>query len=592
MEEGPNVKLFCCRWVRRVVPQAIREELYQILRMTLPLLVSRLLGYLLPFVVTMFCGRLGNEVMGGFGLAFAFINITTTSTGYGLVAACDTLVSQTFGGKNLLRVGTILQRGIFILMIFCLPCWALLINAEPILLCLGQDPDVVRIAKLYIIAFLPAVPAMYLHQLQMSYLQNQGVIVPQMFAAAMANIANVVTNYVLIYSLDLGVRGSAAANSLSRIYSCAFIFIVIWWKKLHKPTWAGWSSESLQEWGAFMKLAIPCVFMKCFEWWLYEFGEFFAGMLSEDDLAAQHVVATLGNMIYMIPLAIHAATCARVGNALGAGNTAGGLLTSKVALSLAVGFALLVGIVLASCKDVIGFIFTSDAKIIGLVSNMLKVYCVLQIFDGFLCVCGGIFMGTGKQKIPAVTNLIGYYGIGLSIIVTFIFVIKIGIIGFWLGFLVAAICQSIFFTIVIFKLNWKNITAEAVKRAQKSPHMALLDGAVGTNTADQTVSNGIQADDHVSMSTELDERNRKMQAGGCFSQPKNNHLSATQLIIRRGFTLLVAVALLAVGVSVHFLVPLPEALTSKANFTLDWINTTSTADHVLATVLAPIDKST
>lgn len=41
---------------------------------------------------------------------------------------------------------------------------------------------------------------------------------------------------------------------------------------------AGWSVESLQEWGVYMRLAIPSMFMICFEWWIYEFGGFFAGV--------------------------------------------------------------------------------------------------------------------------------------------------------------------------------------------------------------------------------------------------------------------------------------------------------------------------
>ncbi|KAF7666789.1 hypothetical protein LDENG_00091680 [Lucifuga dentata] len=143
MEESSD-KLFCCRWLRDRVPLTHRDELYHILRMTGPLLFSRILHYMLPFVISMFCGRVGNDVLAGYGLASATINITTAATGCGLGLACDTLVSQTFGGKNLLRVGVILQRGIIILLLFCLPCWALLINAQPILLCLGQQPDVAR----------------------------------------------------------------------------------------------------------------------------------------------------------------------------------------------------------------------------------------------------------------------------------------------------------------------------------------------------------------------------------------------------------------------------------------------------------------
>lgn len=53
-------------------------------------------------------------------------------------------VMQTFGAKNLLRVGVILQRSIIILLLFCLPCWGLLINAEAIFLCLGQEAEVAR----------------------------------------------------------------------------------------------------------------------------------------------------------------------------------------------------------------------------------------------------------------------------------------------------------------------------------------------------------------------------------------------------------------------------------------------------------------
>uniref|UniRef100_A0A3Q1F3U0 Multidrug and toxin extrusion protein n=1 Tax=Acanthochromis polyacanthus TaxID=80966 RepID=A0A3Q1F3U0_9TELE len=575
-------RLFCCRWVRNKIPLTHREELYHILRMTGPLLLSRILNYLLPFVVTMFCGRLGNDVMAGYGLASAAINVTTAATGGGLALACDTLVSQTFGGKNLLRVGVILQRGIIILLLFCLPCWGLLINAEAILLCMGQEPEVARIAQLYMTAFIPAVPAMFLHHLQVSYLQNQGIILPQMYTAALANIANVVTNYIFLYWLDLGVIGSAAANTLSWIYICVFLFAYIWWKKLHVTTWGGWSVESLQEWGSYMKLAFPSTLMTCFEWWVYEFGGFFAGMLSEDELAAQHAVIMIAFITYMFPLGIQAAACARVGNALGAGDTARAILSS---------IAVVEGIVLGSTKTVIGFIFTSDEKIVDLVSHLMNAYCFLQFFDGLVCVCTGIFLGTGKQKIPAVANFIGYYMIGLSLSIVFMFVAKLRVLGFWLGLLVAVVIQSTFYiTVIIFKLDWKRMTEEAVKRAQKKTYMALLGGEalsdpVGNNTAGQTASNENSVDGYMSVVT-----NGSSEKQGGVEQLKGGHLSITQLILRRGLTMFAAVSLLAVGVLVHFVVPLPET-PAKDNFTTDWINTTNTPDQIFSTVLLLTQES-
>uniref|UniRef100_A0A3B3V8U2 Multidrug and toxin extrusion protein n=1 Tax=Poecilia latipinna TaxID=48699 RepID=A0A3B3V8U2_9TELE len=557
--EASSDRLFCCSWLRRRVPSPHREELYHILRMTGPLLLSRILNYLLPFVVTMFCGRLGNNVMAGYGLASATINVTTAATGYGLSLACDTLISQTFGGRNLLQVGVILQRSVIILLLFCLPCWGLLINAQPVLLCVGQDPEVARIAQLYITAFLPAVPAMFLHNLQVSYLQNQGIILPQLYTAAVANVANVATNYLLLYCLNLGVSGSAAANTLSQIYICSFLFAYIRWKRLHVKTWEGWSVESLQEWGSYMKLALPSTLMKCFEWWVYELGGFFAGMLSEDELAAQHAVIMIAFITYMFPLGLQAATCARVGNALGAGDHARALLTSKVSLCLAATFAVVEGVVLWCSKTVIGFIFTSDEKIIGLVSHLMNAYCFLQFFDG-LGVCTGIFLGTGKQKIPAVANFVGYYCIGLTLSVTFMFVAKLRVLGFWLGLLVCVILQSTFYIIVIFRLNWEKVTEESA------------DGYICVGTEDQ--------DGHAE------------RPGGREVSRTDGHLSTTQLIVRRGLAVLAAVALLAVGAVVHFLVPLPEFRSAEGNRTAAGrINATHPPDPIFSTVLVPNGQS-
>lgn len=60
----------------------------------------------------------------------------------------EKLLLQTFGSGNLLRVGVILQRSIFILLLTCFPCWALLVNTELILLLVRQEPEVARLAHM------------------------------------------------------------------------------------------------------------------------------------------------------------------------------------------------------------------------------------------------------------------------------------------------------------------------------------------------------------------------------------------------------------------------------------------------------------
>ncbi|RXN08331.1 multidrug and toxin extrusion 1-like protein [Labeo rohita] len=189
-------------------------------------------------------------------------------------------------------------------------------------------------------------------------LVSQGIILPQMYTAVAANILNIATNYILLYSMKLGVMGSAAANSISQISICLLLFAYIRWKKLHVKTWGGWSTAALQEWGSYMKLAIPSTLMLCFEWWIYEIGGFLAG--------------------------VHAAACVRVGNALGAGDTNRALITSKVTLLITGVLAVLQGIVMGSSKSVVGYIFTSDESIVKIVSEILTLFIFLQFFDALV----------------------------------------------------------------------------------------------------------------------------------------------------------------------------------------------------------------
>uniref|UniRef100_A0A3Q0S3N5 Solute carrier family 47 member 1 n=1 Tax=Amphilophus citrinellus TaxID=61819 RepID=A0A3Q0S3N5_AMPCI len=228
-----------------------------------------------------------------------------------------------------------------------------------------------------------------------------------------------------------------------------------------------WSTECLQEWGSYMKLAIPSALMICFEWWIWELGGFFAGLLGEVDLAAQHVLMEIGTIVYMFPLGVHAAACVRVGNALGAGNTTRALVSCRVALVL------------------------SGIKI-------HDIYLKSQTY----CVCSGILVGSGMQKIAAISNLVGYYCIGLPVGIALMFAAKLRILG---------------------NHGDSNANARGTEQSKNTKPKVLL--------------------------------------------------SATQLILRRGTTLLVSVLILIIGVAFYIAFPVPGlSAQSRANFTLNGAN--------------------
>ncbi|XP_060114987.1 multidrug and toxin extrusion protein 1 [Heteronotia binoei] len=551
-DPGPSGCRKRCPWI----PSNFWGETKKILVLAGPLTVIQLLVFMIHVVSSIFCGHLGKVELASVTLAIAVINVTGISVGFGLSSACDTLVSQTYGGKNMKRVGTILQRGVLILLLCCFPCWAIFINTEQFLLLIRQNPEVSRLTQVYVMIFIPALPATFIYQLETRYLQNQRIIWPEVFCGTAGNIVNLIANYVFIYELEMGVRGSAWANTIAQYSQAIFLFLYIRWKKLHVETWGGWSSECLQEWDVFLALAVPSMLMTCIEWWTFEIGSFLIGLLSVVELSAQSIIYEVSTVVFMIPFGIGTSASVLVGNALGAGDEEEAKRISVVTILCTVAFALLMDVILIASKDVLAYIFTSDEEITGLVAWVMPVYMAFHLFEALCCSGGGILRGTGKQKLGAIFNAIGYYVVGLPIVVVLLFVAKIGLIGLWLGMLICAFipctCCIIYFT----RMNWKQAAEEARHRAgltQKQPddsHSASPPKAAPFS-AKTDVENGavllsITKTDGPSYHLRSPEETP--------SRSTVSHVLTTkQLIVHRGLAVVAAVAVLAAGVLIRFL---------------------------------------
>uniref|UniRef100_A0A3B5QEU5 Solute carrier family 47 member 3 n=1 Tax=Xiphophorus maculatus TaxID=8083 RepID=A0A3B5QEU5_XIPMA len=155
------------------------------------------------------------------------------------------LAAATYWSGNLKRVGVILQRGVLILLLACFPCWAVLINTEPLLLAVKQSPQVARsLSNPFFFFFCHDLQAAFMYQLEGKNLRNQVCLSEE---------------------------------------SCGL---------------TGWSLDCLQEWSLFIKLAIPSMFMICLSW-IFEVGGFLAGVISEVELGAQSIAYQLCIVAYM-----------------------------------------------------------------------------------------------------------------------------------------------------------------------------------------------------------------------------------------------------------------------------------------------------
>uniref|UniRef100_H0XCY6 Multidrug and toxin extrusion protein n=2 Tax=Otolemur garnettii TaxID=30611 RepID=H0XCY6_OTOGA len=546
------------RGPRRLRLSDFREELRALLVLAGPAFLAQLMVFLISFISSVFCGHLGKLELDAVTLAIAVINITGVSVGFGLSSACDTLISQTYGSQNLKYVGVILQRSVLILLLCCLPCWALFLNTQHILLLFRQDPDVSRLTQTYVMVFIPALPATFLYMLQVKYLLNQGIVLPQIVTGLAANLVNALANYLLLHQLHLGVIGSALANMISQFTLALLLFLYILGKKLHQATWGGWSLECLQDWASFLHLAIPSMLMLCIEWWAYEVGSFLSGILGMVELGAQSIVYELAVIVYMIPSGFSVAASVRVGNALGAGDPEQARKSSAVALLVTALFAVTFCVLLLCCKDLVGYIFTTDRDIIDLVAQVVPIYAVCHLFEALACTCGGILRGSGNQKVGAIVNAIGYYVVGLPIGIALMFATKLGVIGLWAGMIICVVSQAVCFLAFIVRLNWEKAGQQAQVHANlkvnvaENRNSALSPDALCPGGPEN--HEGILMED-IGKKGQTQWNQQMHQEEPLPVHPKDGtRLSGKQLVMRRGLFLLGVILILLLGIFVKLYV--------------------------------------
>uniref|UniRef100_A0A8D2PRL2 Multidrug and toxin extrusion protein n=1 Tax=Zosterops lateralis melanops TaxID=1220523 RepID=A0A8D2PRL2_ZOSLA len=466
-------------------------------------------------------------------------------------------MTQTYGSKNLKQVGTILQRGILILLLFCFPCWALFINTERILLLIRQDPEVSRLTQLYVMIFIPALP-----QIPKFFLGFQEIIMPQVVTGIAANILNAAMNAFLLYALKLGMVGSAWANMVSQYTQVILLVLYMWWKKIHVKTWGGWSRECLVNWGSFIWLAVPGMVMMCIEWWTFEIGSFLAGLISVVQLGAQSVIYELACVAYMVPLGISVAASVRVGNALGAGDVEQAKTSCITALLCTGALAVVVAALLGSLRDVVGYIFTNDTEIVSLVSKVMLIFGPFHLLDATAATCGGVLRGTGRQKLGAIANAIGYYTLGFPIGISLMFAAKMGVLGLWVGMIICISVQALSFLTFVIRMDWRKAAEEAQVRAGMKEQVEDVN-------ANGTAANKTSAVDYTSLDSDTGDTTVLPESIVMGERQPEHELSTTQeepvvvpvvppvpwraVILRRVLAAAAAIAVLLVGILVRLL---------------------------------------
>jgi MATE family multidrug resistance protein len=78
-------------------------------------------------------------------------------------------------------------------------------------------------------------------------------------------------------------------------------------------------------------------------------------------------------------------------------------------------------------------LYTREAAVIAIGSQLLGVAAAFQLFDGLQVATTGALRGLGETRVPMLVSLVGYWIVGLPLAWWLCFRGGYGVIGLWLG---------------------------------------------------------------------------------------------------------------------------------------------------------------
>lgn len=424
-------------------------ELRRLLALAGPITLIQVGQMLLSVVDTLMVGRLGVHALAATQLGHLFVWGSATPF-IGIVLGMDPLASQAHGARDAERSGLVVQRGALLALTLSIPlslCWW---YAEPALGWLGQDPELAHTAGIYARTQVWSAPFLLLYNVETLYLQARGIMRPGMVSMLVANLLNVLLNWVLIFGAPglpgMGVRGASLATGITRVILVLALLIAILGFRLYQEAWTPLSRRilELKALRQQVSLGLPVGLQYTLEMWAFGAGSVLAGWIGERPLAAHSVSINLASFAFMVPLGISIGASVRVGNLLGEGRPEAAQTSAHTALKLCVGTSLASAAVFILGRSALPRLYTDDPAVLAMAASILPVAAAFQVMDGLQAVGGGVLRGMGRP-LPAVAfNLLSYAALTLPLAYFLGLKTSVGVVGIWyayaLGLAVVAGC--------------------------------------------------------------------------------------------------------------------------------------------------------
>ncbi len=409
-------------------------------------------------------GKLGTAELAAASLGNSFL-FMAMSVILGYSTGITPLIAANHSTQNSAKIKHVLKHGFILITLLSIILTVIVFLCRPLLHEMKQTPEVVELAIPYLnIAALSLIP-LGLFQVFKQFADGLSQTKYAMIATIVANLLNVLLNYILIYGKfgcpELGIIGAAYGTLISRIVMVIVLFLFLTYKSQFIPYFKGFIKEVLSK-KAFLEinaLGVPSALQMFFEFGIFTAAIWLSGMLGKNPQAANQIALNASSFTFMFAMGIGVVAIIRVGNQYGIKHYKD---LRRIAFSLFlliftldILFAILFFIfntliphVYLDVNDINNIVDNTEVAIIA--GELLLIAGVFQLFDGMQAVVLGALKGLQDVKVPTIIVFIAYWVIAFPVCYYLGIYLDYGSRGIWIGLLVGLFCSSI---LLLFRFN-------------------------------------------------------------------------------------------------------------------------------------------
>lgn len=441
-------------------------------KLAAPVMLGMLGHTFVSFVDNIMVGQLGTAELAAVSLGNSFMFIAM-SIGIGFSTAITPLTAEADSSKNFLQAKSTFKHGLFLCTVLGIVLFMAVFFAKPLLSSsfFGQPEEVVELALPYLDLVAFSLIPLIVFQALKQFSDGLSMTRYPMYATLIANIVNVMLNYVLIFGHfgfpKLGIVGAAYGTLASRFIMVAYLWLLLMNKEKSKAMVTNIKLFVLEKLmlKKIISLGAPSAMQMFFEVAIFTAAIWLSGLLGTNPQAANQIALNLSSMTFMVAMGLGVASMIRVGNQKGLHRYRE---LRRIAFSiflLAVLLAILFALTFLIFRDLLPKMYvdlndpinlSDNLEVISIATQIMLAVAIFQISDSIQVVVLGALRGLQDVKIPTIITFISYWIIGFPISYFLGKEDAYGSFGIWLGLLAglssAAILLYIRFNYLTLKL--------------------------------------------------------------------------------------------------------------------------------------------